>query len=70
MLPRTRKVPLVTAVLLLIIIAASCSALAAVTSAVGGVADPHITVPEPATILLFGGGLIGLAGLVRRRQKR
>jgi hypothetical protein len=35
-----------------------------------GFGSPTAVVPEPATMLLFGSGLIGLAGLRRRMKKR
>jgi hypothetical protein len=34
---------------------------------VGLVNDPPPAVPEPASLSLFGTGILGLAGLVRRR---
>jgi len=35
-----------------------------------GCADPTSTVPEPATLLLFGTTLVGLGSVVRRRMKK
>jgi len=35
-----------------------------------GCQDPTSTVPEPATLLLFGSTLVGLGSVVRRRLKR
>lgn len=35
-----------------------------------GEVDPSTPVPEPATMLLFGSGLAGLAGVSRRKMKK
>jgi hypothetical protein len=35
-----------------------------------GVAASIATIPEPSTLLSFGTGLIGLAGIMRRKRKR
>jgi hypothetical protein len=45
-------------------------AFRATFSAADGVTPPPSTVPEPATLALTGGGLLGVAALARRRRVR
>ena len=41
-----------------------------ITSQAFGVETQPIPIPEPTTILLLGSGLVGLAGLARKRFKK